>query len=158
MIGVIVASFMLGLVLGAAFILRKLERLRSRQAAFAGAELGLGVFVVFIGIVFVALNAWRTDAHFFIVQVLFPFLTVCSGFWVGLIFPLANSLYAGISDSIGATAGKLYGADLLGACLGALFTATFLVPVLGLIQTAFFIGALCFLGAVFLAGAGNLSG
>jgi len=150
MIGIIIASFMLGLVLGTGLITWRLGKIKKKYLALCRIELGLGIYALVIATILLAMNIWRVVPQFFGIQILFPLLTVFSGFWVGMIFPLANSLYLEEEKVVGRTAGKLYGFDLLGACLGSMATTVFLVPLFGLIQTTLLISLICGIGVISL--------
>ena len=147
MIGIIVASFMLGLVIGAGLITRSLGKLKNKFLALGRIELALGIYALFVVFILLLLSRWRGMPFLISTRILFPLLTVLAGLWVGMIFPLANDIYLPKAEgSIGKTAGKLYACDLLGACLGALATTVFLIPLFGLIQTCFLIALVCGLG------------
>ncbi len=146
MIGVIVASFMLGLVAGAGFITRRLDKIKKKYLTLGRIELGLGIYALFIALSLLMLNLWPSQPLVISTRIIFPLLTVFCGIWVGMLFPLANDIYLAKLEAVGRTAGKLYAFDLMGACLGSLATAVFLIPLFGLIQTAFLIGLICLLG------------
>jgi len=63
-----------------------------------------------------------------------------SGAWIGLQFPLASKIYLGTpskGETLGHTAGLLYGADLFGGFFGGLFGGILLLPILGLKESCF---------------------
>ncbi len=152
MIGIIVASFMLGLVIGAGIITRSLGKLKNKRLALGRIELALGIYALFIAFILLLLARWRGASFFISTQILFPLLTVLAGLWVGMIFPLANNISLPKTEgSIGKTAGKLYACDLLGACLGALVTTVFLIPLFGLIHASLLIALVCGLGFAVLS-------
>ena len=65
---------------------------------------------------------------------------------VGVQFPLANALAAGVSQ----TAARLYTADFVGASLGALLTSTWLVPLAGMAAVCWITSGLNLLAALFV--------
>ena len=70
----------------------------------------------------------------------FLIMSFFSGAWIGLQFPLASKIYLGTSskgETLGHTAGLLYGADLLGGFFGGLFGGILLLPILGLKESCF---------------------
>ncbi|MEA3368848.1 MAG: hypothetical protein U9Q24_00600 [Candidatus Ratteibacteria bacterium] len=151
MIGVIVASFMMGLVIGAGLITRSMGKFRNERLALGRIELALGIYALFVAFILLILARWRGVPFLISTRVLFPFLTILAGLWVGMIFPLANNICSAGRDRIGETAGRLYAFDLLGACFGALVTTVFLIPLFGLIQTCLLIGLVCGLGFAVLS-------
>jgi len=137
MIGIIVASFMLGVVIGTAYINRRLGTIKNRILTLAVLQALLAFYAFLIPLIFIALALFgRGKLTPVSIQLLFPLLTVIDGIFIGLIFPLANKIYHKITGDIGQTAGSLYAFDLSGACLGALFTVVLLIPVWGIHNTA----------------------
>src|SRR5512139_1828624 len=68
-------------------------------------------------------------------KIAFLLMSLISGFWVGLEFPLSGRVFAGSEEGAGRTAGILYASDLLGAWAGALLVGVVFIPVLGILQT-----------------------
>ncbi len=87
------------------------------------------------------LNLWTDKIGFLLMSIL-------SGFWVGLEFPLSSMIFAGNQKGVARTAGILYAADLLGAWAGALLVGVIFIPVLGILLTC---GGIIFLKLASLA-------
>jgi spermidine synthase len=69
------------------------------------------------------------------VSSIFILLFFVSGILIGLEFPLASKIYLGQKESVGETAGVLYGADLLGGWLAGILGGIILLPILGLFNS-----------------------
>lgn len=133
-IGLIFASFMLGLVLGSAFAIRILAKAKKLSKIYMATQLAICLYPILLPLLFMSLgHAQRaTLAHSFGVEILFSFLPIVAGFIGGLQFPLANKICLGQEEFTGKTAGFLYGVDLVGACLGALVASAILIPIIGI--------------------------
>lgn len=140
-LGVILTSFMLGLVLGAMQGMRNsavpaLNRLKRMQAVFI-------FYAVFLAVALRLLALRQPDPLLWLgINLFFPLLSVVSGFITGCRFPLENEVYSPGTANVARTAGLIYGADLLGSCLGALCSSAFLVPILGITETCLVIALL----------------
>jgi spermidine synthase len=128
-LALLTAAFMGGLVIGGA---------AGRRAASAGA--GAGAFAaVSAGMCALPLAFWAAvralaGLHPAALErwaALFPVIVVGSALLAGVQFPLAARLLSG-ARPVGATGGRIYGADLLGAAVAAPACAVFLLPILGL--------------------------
>ena len=122
-VGLLVASFMLGLALGAYYEARRGNSLE---------------WVV----LFASLLPLAASLAIFFVENQFAYglLMALSGFVVGMAYPIA---FRKSGD-----AGMLYGLDLAGAFAGSMLAGAFLIPTLGLINTCIIAGglnALCWL-------------
>jgi spermidine synthase len=135
-IGLLIASFMVGLALGSWTMTRALEKIRKFALTLAGME----IFMVF----FAALGMILLDRLFssgfpprILAATRFAFLLLSgiAGYWVGLEFPLAGGILSKNGERVAWTAGILYGSDLFGAWIGSLLVGVLLVPVLGILQT-----------------------
>ncbi len=146
-IAVLVASFMMGLSIGAYSINKMMGRIKRPIDALAGIVLGICAYSLLLIPILSSLlspNARTpTEMTYFILNGLVGFLN-------GLIFPLATKAYLKESDRISVVAGKLYAFDLIGACIGAILTGVFLVPVLGIPQTCLMVFALNLIGFILL--------
>jgi len=65
----------------------------------------------------------------------FLLLSIISGFWVGLEFPLGSRIFLSGGEGVGRTAGVLYASDLFGAWAGSLMVGVIFIPVLGIMPT-----------------------
>ena len=122
-IGMIIASFMLGLALGSITVFRLIER---------GAAVGKS-WLLALEAAMAAYIALYMLALLFGKGLLSPavlsLLTTLLGALAGAEFPLAGRL---VQAAPGKTAGALYAADFIGASLGALAVSLFLIPLFGL--------------------------
>ncbi len=149
-LGVILSSFMLGLVLGSWIITKKLEMLKDDYALFIKTQIAISVYPIILPLIFYSLSTVTTSGFFSWIgsNIVFPVLPIISGFVGGFQFPLANKIILKNTDVIGRTAGLSYGMYLLGSCTGAFLVSTFLVPILGIAQTCL---AVALLNAVVVA-------
>lgn len=139
-IGMIVASFMVGLVIGTLWMNQRLNRINDRQGIHTLAKVEFFIFMysLLLPIIFLILSNLKAQASIFIaVELLFPILTVIIGIFVGSEFPLANKLYLRDYKKIGKVAGLIYGFDLFGACLGGLLSTILFIPILGIFKSCF---------------------
>jgi spermidine synthase len=137
--GLIVAMFMLGLVLGAPSG-RRLGRGMGWRPWAASAGVGLVLLAVCVGLPawVAAASAGRTTVGG---EAWVYGLMVIVGWGVGAQFPLANRLFADARGSVAAGAAWLNAADHIGAALGGALVGVALIPVVG-------VGGSCFLLAV----------
>jgi spermidine synthase len=135
-IGILIASFMVGLALGSWTMTRALEKIRKFALTLAGVEILMILFAA-LGIVLLALFYSPHLGERILAAMRFEFLLLSgiTGYLVGLEFPLASRIFSGNGERVGWTAGILYGADLFGAWAGSLLVGVLLVPVLGILQT-----------------------
>ena len=129
-IGMIIASFMLGLAIGSFIANRMISRHYTiNKRSILEVEIAIVVYIV----LFMAMLFWgRTLLGDFS----FALLTILIGALTGFEFPIAGKL---LFTSPWETAGSLYAADLLGASLGALLVGLFAIPVFGIYYTCFFL-------------------
>ncbi len=125
-VGVLITTFMVGLVVGAFYVNKTGEKYSLRS-------------LVGLEFLLVAFSLGLAVALPHIVKVLFPGTVVVLGAFVGAEFPLASKLYY---KDVHVTAAALYSADLLGGCLGALLVSTLLVPLVGLGSICILVGGL----------------
>lgn len=137
-IGIIVASFMVGLVVGTSLMNKRLERLKKEVLSLAGLEFSLIIYALLIPLVFKSLSLQSDKTPIFLaVQILFPLLTIIIGIITGLEFPLASKICLKEIGKVEYTAGILYALDLIGACIGSLLSSVLFMPLLGLTNTCF---------------------
>lgn len=129
-IGMIVASFMLGLAVGSFMANRMISR---RSIIKTRSILEVEIAIVVYIILFMIMLFWgRTLLGVFS----FALLTILIGVLTGFEFPVAGKI---LFSSPWETAGSLYAADLLGASLGALFVCLFVIPVFEIYYTCLFL-------------------
>ncbi|MEW6607200.1 MAG: methyltransferase [bacterium] len=144
-IGIIVASFMFGLVIGTLWMNQILNKINDKQGIriLSRIEFSIFLYSFLLPLIFLLLSRLNSQASIFMaVEILFPILTIITGIFVGAEFPLANKLYLKNFQRIGKTAGLIYGFDLFGACLGGLLSTILFIPILGIFQCCFISGLL----------------
>lgn len=117
-LGLILASFMIGLACGSYFSTKSLGKIRNLNKTFNYLFSALAFYPMFL-ILFLHLRNINT-----IISLLILFVP---SFIIGWLFPLANK----ISGSFG----KLYACDLFGSAFGALLTTSVFIPLLGIYFT-----------------------
>jgi spermidine synthase len=135
-IGLLIASFMVGLALGSWTMTWALEKIRKFALTLAGVEILMILFAT-LGMILLALfySPWLGQRILTAMRFAFLLLSGITGYLVGLEFPLASSIFSGNGERAGWTAGILYGSDLFGAWAGSLLVGVLWVPVLGILQT-----------------------
>ena len=136
LVSLVVATFMVGTALGAAWVER--QGLQGRLPLMGI----LACLALYMGLLPVILHVTAPAALLVV-----PLLALIGGGLVGTVFPLAVNLTTG---DAGYRAGLIYGVDLIGGCLGALLAAVLWVPLLGLPLTCFLVGLWVALGAAVL--------
>jgi len=133
-IGLIFASFMLGLVLGSLLAIKIIAKGLNLSKFYITTQLAICIYPLILPPIFLSLEpvARTSFVQSFAVETLFSVLPIVAGFIGGLQFPLANKICLGQEGYTGKTAGLLYGVDLFGACVGALLTSAILIPIIGI--------------------------
>lgn len=148
-LGLILTSFMMGLVLGSWMINRRLGRFKDDLAAYAKIQLSVCIYPLILSLVLMGLASLRTEPLPRLgLGSIFAFFPIVAGFIGGLQFPLANKICLASAEKVGRTAGLIYGLDLLGSCGGAFLAGAFLIPVLGIFHACLWVAMLN--GAVFI--------
>jgi spermidine synthase len=153
-IGLLIASFMVGLALGSWTMTWALEKIRKFALTLAGVEILMTLFAA-LGMILLALfySPGLGVRILTGMRLAFLLLSGITGYLVGLEFPLASCIFSGKGERAGRTAGILYGSDLFGAWAGSLLVGVLWVPVLGILQTC---GVVIFLKLVSLSMIGFL--
>jgi len=140
----ILASFMIGLVLGSWYVNRILNRLKNDISTYIKTQIAICIYPLILLPIFALLaNYGGKIPTFLCIDTVFAFLPVIAGFIGGFQFPLASKICLK-GGEVGRTAGFLYGIDLFGSCLGALLASAILIPILGIFQTCLLVAALNF--------------
>ncbi|MDI6704164.1 MAG: fused MFS/spermidine synthase [bacterium] len=152
MIGIIIASFMLGIVLGTGWMNRRLDWIKDKILTLALLELTYAGYLILLPGIFQLLKVFHQRVFIqFSIQILFPTLTVLAGLWVGMIFPLAIKIYLKDEKTIGRTTGILYALDLGGACVGSLLVSILLIPIFGIPKSCMLLSLLNIVSFVLLS-------
>ena len=142
-LGLIVAAFMGGLVLGGIWINRRLEK-------HPGSSGFLGIVLLVLAVFTAALPWIQLPASLGVLplwagQILLLVLVLSAGVGTGVVFPLSSHIAVLSGRSLARTAGTLDAVDHLGAAL----TGVILVPVLGRTTTCLLLALACALiGAI----------
>lgn len=160
-VGMIVAMFMLGLVLGAPSG-RKLASGGPRRVMWSFAAIECLLFGLMLAVPVAAGRAVSRQGGIltqaWMIEVA-TYLTVALTAWaVGAEFPLGNRMYCEGRGSIGAAAAMTDAADHLGAAAGALTIGVVLVPVLGITASCYVLAATKVCGLLLLASAALATG
>jgi spermidine synthase len=141
----VVASFLLGLGIGAHFLGRKADRMATPLKGYAWCEAGIGLLALLIpyecvllsslsGVLYPALHGF--PFLYTTVRFLFTFLVIgppC--ILMGGTFPLLVRQFATADGEVGSTTGWLYAVNTGGAALGCYLAGFHLLPWLGLSGT-----------------------
>jgi len=151
-VGLLVAVFMLGLVVGGyvacTFTKKETRSIPPRiLTALLGVEIVLMLFAMVLPSSIRFLSLFTAQGF---IESLIMLLVGVAGLLTGIEFPLANTLYARHTGTIGHTAGMLDSADHLGACCGALFIGAFSIPVFGLSASSYLVAFLKLSSIIFL--------
>ena len=130
-IGLIIAFFMFGLVVGSGLsnkmILRNVKREHDWMKILMLLETAI---IIYAGIMPFILG--QLSLRFFGSEYIFMILVIITGILTGLEFPIAGKLYLQNKGDSGVTAGKIDSADHAGAFAGAILTGVLFVPVFGI--------------------------
>ncbi len=153
-IGLLIAIFMLGVALGSFLIARRLGRIKRDSFLLLKIEIVMILFSFLFPFVFsVPSHFLETPIVSLLIYAAFLVMSLLSGAWIGLQFPLATKIYLSAPEkggTLGQTAGLLYGADLLGGFWGGLFGGVLLLPILGLKQACFMMAMIKISSAILL--------
>jgi spermidine synthase len=135
-IGLLVAAFMAGLALGTWMMNRDLEKSQDWIMTLIGLEGFIALFsLLVIFILYLMYSSGKESGNLWTERIGFLLMTLLTGFWVGLEFPLCSMIFTEGQEGVGRTAGVLYASDLLGAWAGALLVGVIFIPVLGILLT-----------------------
>ncbi len=135
-IGLITASFMVGLSLGSLIMIRAIRRGSGDIFTLARIEFVLGAYAALLPLLLIFLSRHTTHPFVFVtVSALLPGLNGLAGALVGSEFPLANKMYLNGTQKVGRVAGRLYASDLVGAWVASVLVAIVFIPILGILKT-----------------------
>ena len=142
-LGVVAASFMLGLALGGWFIGRWISKHFGGISALCKAEIAIIAYLLFIPLAMTQISSGApATSPLPLVRVFLTLLNCAAGFLVGLEFSLASMIMLKGGGRVGRVAGTLYASDLLGACAGSLVSSIWLVPLHGVVGACLVAAAL----------------
>jgi spermidine synthase len=161
-LGLLVAAFMAGLLLGGGLLLH----LQARPASARSLALGLGLAALFAALL-PALLELAARLPLPAGQALMLALNGLAGALTGVIFPLASQLSLQAGQALGRAAGGLDALDHLGAAAAAVLTGLVWLPGLGRLGTCLVLASTCLVVAAWAGlvhraearpGAGSRSG
>jgi spermidine synthase len=140
-IGLIIALFMGGLVLGSLYA----GRLLPGRKQFISAQVFLSVYALLFTAFWTLQTVFRDSrAGFF----LFCLMTLLVSMITGFQYVIGTKILAG---NYSHTASLLYSADLIGAALGTIILTLLLLPLAGVLYSCLIIGALNLLISILMA-------
>jgi len=156
-LGIILTSYMLGLILGGWLITKRLKKQIARYRLFLKTQVAIFIYPLILPFLFWVFSVMKGKFSFLLgSNFVFPLLPIIAGFIGGFQFPLANSLYIkATAAKAGYSAGLTYGIDLFGSCAGAIFTSVFLMPIIGIPMTCILVAGLNLVGLMLLLRAKN---
>ncbi|MFU8771129.1 MAG: fused MFS/spermidine synthase [Anaerolineales bacterium] len=128
-VGLIVATFMCGLAVGAWFSHRYVIN-KANFNTLALVQLLIGLAASLIAVSLPAAAGVQSAGAVF---GLFSALTFSAGLINGVDFPLAAACFMALKGQAEQSAGSVYGVELLGACVGAALASVVIAPILGII-------------------------
>jgi spermidine synthase len=141
---IMLATFLIGLALGASMISRFADRIKNHVFVFAAIEVGVGVTSFAGAFLFNELPfAFVQLHHYFesstIGVLLLARLLIAAAvmiaptFLLGALFPLVVKIISGNEQAAGQAVGDAYSANTLGSILGSFASGFILIPALGLL-------------------------
>lgn len=132
-LGVILAAFMFGLVLGSLVSARRLTGSPARWRSYVLNQGLITVYpLIFLGVLVFLVGSSAGGGLFAAAELVIPLLTAGAGFLGGVQFPLAVALYLDLRPGARHVGGLTYAIDLSGAAGGALLASAIALPVLGI--------------------------
>lgn len=141
MIGIIIATFMLGLAIGA--LLQSKFFLNVKNLHYAFIQFCIFLLSISIPLLLMLINKVVLDSTFVFIFIIF--LTITVGCVVGLEFAVAVNLRKDRYEKI---ASEIYSIDMIGSAVGSLIVAIFLLPLLGFIYSGLIIGGMNLVGCM----------
>lgn len=143
-LGIILTSFMIGLIFGGLWINRIIDRGKGDYKLFIKTQWLIFIYPLILPVLFWVFINLKGKVGFWLgSNLIFAFLPVIPGLIGGFQFPLANKLYLEDSNfAVGRSASLIYGLDLFGACLGAVLVTIFLLPIIGIPMTCLLVAGL----------------
>lgn len=151
-LGIILSSYMIGLIFGGWWIARMIEKGKGDYYLFVKTQCAIFIYPLILPLLFWTFSNLKGKFSFWLgSNIVFPLLPVIPGLIGGFQFPLANKLYLRSANlEVSRAAGLTYGLDLFGACLGAVLATIFLLPIIGIPMVCVLTAGLNFMGLVLL--------
>lgn len=141
-VGLIVATFMLGLAGGAFGVTRILTRPRNHRRLLLSVHLALLAFALLIPLLLPVVSAATLATVGWLIPLAFILLMVFAGLLTGAQLPLAAALCLATDLEPTHVAGIVDRADHFGGFVGALFGGAVLLPVIGVAGTCWLLAAM----------------
>ena len=136
MVGLIVAIFMGGLLVGTALTQRFVVD-KSAMRILAGVQMSIALLAGLIAIAIPLSAAIESPGMVFL---LFSALTFVAGLLNGVDFPLTTACCMALNRRAEKATGIVYGVELFGACAGAALASAVIAPVLGVVACCLLAG------------------
>jgi spermidine synthase len=151
-LGIILTSYMLGLIFGSWGIIRMMRRNQGDYRLFRKTQVSIVIYPMLLPLLFWVFASLKGKVSFSLgSNIIFPFLPIVAGFIGGFQFPLANKLYLRTHQRrVATSAGITYGLDLFGSCVGALLSSLILIPILGIYITCIVVALLNIISLILL--------
>lgn len=141
-VGLVIASFMLGLALGGWVMCRALNYLKNRRLALAIMQLLVGGYMLSLPLI-MALFRWSSSFSWtHMAEGIFMAWVGVAGVLTGSVFPLVGAVYLSGRPRPGEAAGWIDAMDHVGAFIGATVTGTLFLPLMGTLQTCVIVAAI----------------
>lgn len=143
-VGLLIATFMVGVVMASSLMSRWIERRERHPRFFVLSELWVILFALSLPVALSPSSSLSRTAPY-LLYTLFFLISLLGGTTIGFQFPWATQIHLRLSRSplsLERTAATLYAADLVGGFLGGLLGGVLLFPLLGLKQTCLLIAFL----------------
>ncbi|MFH1478782.1 MAG: fused MFS/spermidine synthase [Candidatus Omnitrophota bacterium] len=136
-IGLILTSFMIGLLLGTKIIMNNIHRIKNERSLYLKTQIAICIYpFMLIGLLLFIKNiSLENPMALEKFSLSFAFLPIIAGFIGGFQWPLANKICLKDPENAGNLAGALYGIDLFGSSVGALLISLIFIPIIGIIES-----------------------
>ena len=143
-LGIILTSFMIGLIFGGFWITKIIDRGGGDYKLFIKTQVLIFIYPLILPVLFWFFLNLKGKVGFWLgSNLIFAFLPVIPGLIGGFQFPLANKLFLKDNNfALGRSASLIYGLDLFGSCLGAVLVTIFLLPIIGIPMTCLLVAGL----------------
>ena len=159
-VSTVLAIFMAGLALGSYLFGKIADRVSSPIRLFAFLEMGIGVYVMLIPLIFMALNAVQVSIYAVLpvghvgvtlLRILGCFIVlIVPTTLMGGTLPVIAKFFVRNESELGGGVGNLYFINTLGAVSGAFLAGFFLIPYIGVLASTFLAASIDFaVGVIF---------
>jgi spermidine synthase len=152
---IVLFSFLLGIGIGGIITAKYLYKIKEKVLLFAIVELCIGLFGIFLVILFPGLEKLFLNIFFssssyasfnFLLIILCSITIAIPAILMGTTLPILSSIY--ISENVGKEIGILYSINSMGGIFGAYIAGFIIIPALGLETASFIAGAIYLIIAI----------